>query len=415
MVIMRVKRLATKEEMELFTRLGNRLLIFRTVPIETKNGIENYYKNINAVVTVAFFVSYLCKKENEADKEAFLREMENLSESDLLDKIVDMALDYFEDYANKKNNQFLIALGNSNKQRIQELRAGRDRVRHYYWEDFTCIPVIPSTSVEWNFNNRDMEYENNQPSENVQNIEYEKKLPSEIVQNMEYENNQPSENVQNIEYENNQPSENVQNMEYEKDLPSENVQNLEYEKDLPSENVQNLEYEKDLPSENVQNMEYEKDLPSENVIKIVETKEFSEGMAAIRGSNDRWGFLDENGIITIEMKYRSVTPFYHGVSVVYYREDYEINCYHEKWVVIDKKGNELEGKWIDKGDDYEIRYEGIGKMISHVTETDRDPDREYWTKKFVFDTGESIWLCSGCSSYSGSSTDDWNKGYISIK
>lgn len=39
MVVMRVKRPATKEEMELFICLGNRLQVFKTVKVITKNGV----------------------------------------------------------------------------------------------------------------------------------------------------------------------------------------------------------------------------------------------------------------------------------------------------------------------------------------------------------------------------------------
>ena len=142
-----------------------------------------------------------------------------------------------------------------------------------------------------------------------------------------------------------------------------------------------------------------------NGTEIIETKEFSEGLAAFCGDDGRWGFVDENLNIVIEPVYSSVTPFYHGVSVV---------GLYDSWRVIDKTGKDVPSKWIKHGDDHETRYEGIGKIVNHVTETDRDPDREYWTERFIFDTGENIWLCDGVSSYSGSSTDDWNKGYISI-
>ncbi|MBR6179698.1 MAG: hypothetical protein IKQ77_00585 [Prevotella sp.] len=150
MVVMRVKRPATKEEMELFICLGNRLQVFKTVKVITKNGEEDYYKNINAVVTLAFFVSYLCKEEYEADKVAFLNEMDNLSEDALMDKIIDMALDYFEDYAKKRNNQFLISLVNSNKEILKT-------IKRCPWYELKNYPTLPSTAIEWDFNQRDME------------------------------------------------------------------------------------------------------------------------------------------------------------------------------------------------------------------------------------------------------------------
>lgn len=142
---------------------------------------------------------------------------------------------------------------------------------------------------------------------------------------------------------------------------------------------------------------------------IKEKKEYSEGLAAVRGSNDRWGFVDKDDNIVIEPQYEGVTPFYHGVSIV---------IYGQHWKVIDKAGNELSGTRredyhhsIDEHY-YEIMYDGIGKFVHHKTGHDRDPDREYWEGSFVFDTSESIWLYELTLSYGYS--EDWRSGYIPI-
>ncbi len=138
---------------------------------------------------------------------------------------------------------------------------------------------------------------------------------------------------------------------------------------------------------------------------IAEKKEYSEGMAAIRMSNGKWGYVDNDDNIVIEPEYVSVTPFYHGVAIVLYRG---------LWCVIGKTGRMLIGEHIYGYNRKDTRYEGIGRMKNVVTGSDRDPDVEYWEDVFVFDTGESIWLGDGESSYSGSDYNSYNRGYISI-
>ena len=54
------------------------------------------------------------------------------------------------------------------------------------------------------------------------------------------------------------------------------------------------------------------------------------------------GFVDEKDEFIIEPMYCSVTPFYHGVSIVYYMEAYAFHRYHERWIVIDKMGQDPE-------------------------------------------------------------------------
>ena len=139
--------------------------------------------------------------------------------------------------------------------------------------------------------------------------------------------------------------------------------------------------------------------------EIEEKKEYSEGLAAVRGSLNRWGFVDEDNNIVIEPQYGGVTPFYHGVSVV---------IYGQHWKVIDKTGNELSGsRRGDRcSDEYEILYDGIGEFVHQCTGHDRDPDREYYEGRFVFDTGESVRLYDLTRSFGYS--EDWRSGYIPI-
>lgn len=132
-------------------------------------------------------------------------------------------------------------------------------------------------------------------------------------------------------------------------------------------------------------------------------KEYSEGMAAFCRKNS-WGFVDEDGNVVVEPQYSAVTPYFHGVALVFKGD----------WKVINKKGIEIFGEYHSDDDDYEIIYKGIGRESHWITETDRDPDRAYWRELFEFDTGEVVRLGSGASSYSGGSYDDIPSGYFPI-
>lgn len=142
--------------------------------------------------------------------------------------------------------------------------------------------------------------------------------------------------------------------------------------------------------------------------EILETKDFSEGLAAIRGANERWGFIDESGTIVVEPQYLSVTQFHQGISLVFTNTPWG-GC----WKVIDKTGTVLDSR-RGYGGIGVYQYEQ-GVMRTTVTDEERDPDREYWRDDFTFNTGERIWLGDGCSSYSGGSYTDYNKGYIPVK
>ena len=136
-------------------------------------------------------------------------------------------------------------------------------------------------------------------------------------------------------------------------------------------------------------------------------KEYSEGLAAICGVDGKWGFIDEDGNIVVELNYLSVTQFYQGIALVY--------SGGSSWKVINKIGNIIEEKSSHGllSDHSYYEYEQ-GVLESVVTDTDRDPDREYWRETFIFNTGEKIWLGDGCSSYSGGGYDSYPKGYIPI-
>ena len=144
--------------------------------------------------------------------------------------------------------------------------------------------------------------------------------------------------------------------------------------------------------------------------EILETKEFSEGLAAIRGADGRWGFIDETGKIVVEPQYLSVTQFYQGISLVF--SDTQRGG---RWEVIDKTGTVLEYRSSHGDIDRSIYQYEQGEKSSIVTDEERDPDRAYWSDDFTFNTGERIWLGDGCSSYSGGGYESINEGYIPIK
>ncbi len=137
---------------------------------------------------------------------------------------------------------------------------------------------------------------------------------------------------------------------------------------------------------------------------LIDTMEFSEGLAAIQGTSGRWGFKDERGHIVVKPIYLSVSQFYHGISLVF----------DGSWNVIDKTGKVLRGKCIGNPDveweDHVIEYEQ--GRLEHVATEERDPDRYYTDENFIFNTGKTIWLKSGRLSCD---TDDYNRGYIRIK
>ena len=63
--------------------------------------------------------------------------------------------------------------------------------------------------------------------------------------------------------------------------------------------------------------------------RYFETKDFSEGLAAVRFSNSKWGFIDKTGIVVIPFKYRQVENFSEGFAPV---------LIYKLWGAIDKTG-----------------------------------------------------------------------------
>ena len=152
---------------------------------------------------------------------------------------------------------------------------------------------------------------------------------------------------------------------------------------------------------NKDKMDKESEQTPETIIK-----DYSEGLAAICNQSGRWGFINEDGVVVISPKYLSVTPFHQGISLVFTGE---------KWEVINRDGIVLQGKYhYDRcSSDSTVNYPQ-GRMDTHVYDTDRDPDTEYWKETFVFNTGEVVWLGNGSSSYSGGDYDRVNMGYVTI-
>lgn len=119
--------------------------------------------------------------------------------------------------------------------------------------------------------------------------------------------------------------------------------------------------------------------------------EIHEGMAAfcvevkpIDSTDKLWGFADKNHKIVIEPKYVAVSRFHLGVALV--REPYGNLCF------IDNKGNIVPDKNVPGHFDT-LEYE------------ERDPDRLYVAKCFIFNTGEVFVYDTDTFSYSGSSSD----------
>ncbi len=125
------KQLPSEEEIRLFLKLGRRLHILDYSYYNSKHG----YKNINAVVTLAFFVEWLHKPENVQAKNGFVAEMNALSDDSLREYIVDKALDYYEECAEKDNNNFSRSMVKSNWERVHKERNESKKrcIRRQYW------------------------------------------------------------------------------------------------------------------------------------------------------------------------------------------------------------------------------------------------------------------------------------------
>ena len=76
--------------------------------------------------------------------------------------------------------------------------------------------------------------------------------------------------------------------------------------------------------------------------KIIEIRTISENLIAFKDQNNLWGFVDNEGKVVIKPKYRKVSDFYHGISIVYTDKD----CY-----LIDRNGKKI-SKSYSKIDDF---------------------------------------------------------------
>ncbi len=140
----------SEEEMRLFLKLGRRLHILDTVLVnrtKTEKLIERetWYRNYNAVHTLAYFVEWLHLRDNIKEKDSFTVEMETMSNESLRDYIRDKALDYYEILVESSNSNFGRAMVRGNRKRIQEEK--NERIKRSIWYHFW--PIMTSGYTKW--------------------------------------------------------------------------------------------------------------------------------------------------------------------------------------------------------------------------------------------------------------------------
>ena len=135
----------------------------------------------------------------------------------------------------------------------------------------------------------------------------------------------------------------------------------------------------------------------ESLYNELEFKEIHEGMVAFcvkvkpiiveEESTDKlWGFADKNHKIVIEPKYVAVSRFHFGVALV--RNPDGNLCF------IDNKGNR-------------VPDEDVPGHFDTLEHEERDPDRLYVAKCFIFNSGEVFVYEDDTFSYSGCSSDSF--------
>lgn len=67
-------------------------------------------------------------------------------------------------------------------------------------------------------------------------------------------------------------------------------------------------------------------------VEYIKIRDFVEERVAVRSTTRRWGFIDKNGRMTVQPKYRLVHDYSEGLAVVYDKS---------RWGVIDKEGQEV--------------------------------------------------------------------------
>lgn len=118
-----------KETMELFLKIWYKKGLFDTVNINTSGGkTEKYYRNVNAITSLAVICDYLNKHWKENEKLSFLNRLEN-SWDEFYKEMSELALDIFE----KKENlsAFSQALIKSNRERLENVKS-----------DIKCFPTL---------------------------------------------------------------------------------------------------------------------------------------------------------------------------------------------------------------------------------------------------------------------------------
>lgn len=159
------KSLPPEEEMRTFLKIGRRLHILDYSYWELKSEPAYYgYKNINAVVTLAFFIEWLYLQKNVQAMNGFIAEMNAMSDDSLREYVVDKALDYFKECAENANNNFSRAMVESNWEHVLKERNSNKRcVGDQYW------PVMGKHYLKsW--------WENNLDYKNIIHVQFDKVL-----------------------------------------------------------------------------------------------------------------------------------------------------------------------------------------------------------------------------------------------
>lgn len=86
---------------------------------------------------------------------------------------------------------------------------------------------------------------------------------------------------------------------------------------------------------------------------------YVESRLAIRGANDKWGFLDRSGNLIVDCKYNEVSAFKNGIAIVF----------NGKYGVVDYLGNEIipclyDNIYYDSDDDKKIWVVSENKKVN---------------------------------------------------
>ena len=92
---------------------------------------------------------------------------------------------------------------------------------------------------------------------------------------------------------------------------------------------------------------------------------YVESRLAIRGANDKWGFLDRSGNLIVDCKYNEVSAFKNGIAIVF----------KGKYGVVDYLGNEIipclyDNIYYDSDDDKKIWVVSENKKVNKQVDID---------------------------------------------